>query len=160
MNSRLTGSAAPSSVRSPRAVLDHAPGVSPAIGDWTLSGQVRPIGFRRAFTFDEEWRCRRYRSKQVEAYAVRQSLDRLVITAVVKYFGQAGTCAYLRLRVRTPEAETVRISDAVNVHLAPDATVCGIELLNANEQLHGGDAGKLVLINEAHGDRQEVALGR
>jgi hypothetical protein len=29
-------------------------------------------GFRRTFAFDGEWRGRRYGSKQVEAYAVKQ----------------------------------------------------------------------------------------
>ena len=68
--------------------------------------------------------------------------------------------AYLRFQERTPEVETIRISDSVNVDLAPDGTVYGIELLNANEQLQGGDAGKLIVINEERGDRQEVPLGR
>jgi uncharacterized protein YuzE len=67
--------------------------------------------------------------------------------------------AYLRLQERVPDVETIRISDSVNVDLAPDGTVYGIELLNANEQLRSGDDGKLVVINEADGDRQEVALG-
>ena len=67
--------------------------------------------------------------------------------------------AYLRLQERTPQVETIRISDAVNIDLAPDGTVYGIELLNANEQLRTGDAGKLVVINEALGNRQEVSLG-
>ena len=43
--------------------------------------------------------------------------------------------------------------------VAPDGTVYGIELLNANAQLRAEDEGKLVLINEAKGDRQELALG-
>ncbi len=68
--------------------------------------------------------------------------------------------AYLRLRERTPEVETIRISDSVNIDLAPDGTVFGIELLNANEQLQAGDAGRLIVINEARGDRQEVTLGK
>jgi uncharacterized protein YuzE len=68
--------------------------------------------------------------------------------------------AYLRLQERTPEVETIRISDAVNVDVAPDGTVYGVELLNANEQLQAGDAGKLVVINEAVGDRQEVTLSK
>jgi uncharacterized protein YuzE len=68
--------------------------------------------------------------------------------------------AYLRLQERTSEVETIRISDAVNVDVAPDGTVYGIELLNANEQLQAGDAGKLIVINEAVGDRQEVTLGK
>jgi hypothetical protein len=49
------------------------------------------FGFRRNFTFVDEWRGRRSGSKQVEAYAVRQGVDWLVITVVVKYFGQEGT---------------------------------------------------------------------
>ena len=47
-------------------------------------------GFRRNFAFEGEWRGRRYGSKQVEAYAVKQGDDWLVITAIVKYFGQEG----------------------------------------------------------------------
>ena len=68
--------------------------------------------------------------------------------------------AYLRLYERTLQVETIRISDSVNIDLAPDGTVYGIELLNANEQLRAGDDGKLVVINEAVGDRQVVTLGR
>ena len=67
--------------------------------------------------------------------------------------------AYLRLQERTPQVETIRISDSVNIDLAPDGTVYGIELLNANEQIRTGDAGKLIVINEALGDRHEIFLG-
>lgn len=66
--------------------------------------------------------------------------------------------AYLRLRERTSQVETIRICDSVNIDLAPDGTVYGIELLNANEQLKAGDAGKLVVINGELGDRREVVL--
>ena len=66
--------------------------------------------------------------------------------------------AYLRLQDKLAQVDTIRISDSVNVDLAPDGTVYGIELLNANEQLQAGDAGKLVVINEACGDRQEFSL--
>jgi uncharacterized protein YuzE len=46
--------------------------------------------------------------------------------------------AYLRLpEPAAIEVETVRLSDELNVDLAPDGTVYGIELLNANEQLRG-----------------------
>jgi len=38
--------------------------------------------------------------------------------------------------------------------------VYGIELLNANEQLQASDDGTLVVINEAVGDRQEIAFTR
>ena len=66
--------------------------------------------------------------------------------------------AYFRLQEKTAEVETIRISDALNVDLAPDGTVYGIELLNANEQLQAGDDGALVVINEALGQRREIPL--
>jgi len=43
-------------------------------------------GFRRNFPFDNEWRGRYYRTKQVEAYAVRESTYWLVVTVVTRYF--------------------------------------------------------------------------
>ena len=43
-------------------------------------------GFRRNFPFDSEWRGRYFRSKQVEAYAVQEGLDWLVITVITRYF--------------------------------------------------------------------------
>lgn len=66
--------------------------------------------------------------------------------------------AYLRLQEKGTEVETIRISDALNVDVAPDGTVYGIELLNANEQLHASDDGTLVVINEAIGQRREIPL--
>ena len=49
--------------------------------------------------------------------------------------------AYLRLQARTAEVETVRVNDAIHVDVAPDGTVYGIELLNANEHLWAEDEG-------------------
>jgi len=43
-------------------------------------------GFRRNFMFEDEWRDRYYRTKQVEAYAVREDSDWLVITVITRYF--------------------------------------------------------------------------
>lgn len=68
--------------------------------------------------------------------------------------------AYLRLQEKTAEVETIRVSDELNVDLAPDGTVYGIELLNANEQLQGADEGALIVVNEALGERQEIPLAR
>lgn len=65
--------------------------------------------------------------------------------------------AYIRLRPATAEVETVRVSDEINIDLAPDGTVAGIELLNANEQLRG-DGGLLVVADEAEGREVTVAL--
>jgi uncharacterized protein YuzE len=66
--------------------------------------------------------------------------------------------AYLRLHAKTAEVETIHVSDEINVDLAPDGTVYGIELLNANVQFAREDAGHLVLQNEATGERTEVKL--
>jgi hypothetical protein len=43
-------------------------------------------GFRRNFPFNSEWRGRHYRTKQVEAYAVREGADWLVVTVITRYF--------------------------------------------------------------------------
>jgi len=66
--------------------------------------------------------------------------------------------AYLRLHEKPATVETIHISDELNVDLAPDGTVYGIELLNANEQLHGEDQGKLIVVNEALGEQREMLL--
>jgi len=66
--------------------------------------------------------------------------------------------AYLRLHEKTAHVETLHLSDEVNVDIAPDGTVYGIELLNANKQLRGEDHGKLVIVNEEMGERREVPL--
>jgi uncharacterized protein YuzE len=66
--------------------------------------------------------------------------------------------AYLRLHEKTAQVETVRVSESLNIDLAPDGTVYGIELLNANEQLRGREAGKLIVENIATGASTEVDL--
>jgi uncharacterized protein YuzE len=66
--------------------------------------------------------------------------------------------AYIRLHDKTAQVETIRVSEELNVDLAPGGTVYGMELLNANEQLLRMDQGKLVIINEALGGRQEISL--
>ena len=61
-------------------------------------------------------------------------------------YDPARNIAYVRLRDPAgAQVETIRLSDEVNVDLAPDGSVYGIELLNANAQLHEADGGKLVL---------------
>ncbi len=66
--------------------------------------------------------------------------------------------AYLRLHEKKAEVETIKVSDEVNIDIAADGTIYGIELLNANEQLRKEDEGKLLVVNEATGERAEVAL--
>lgn len=43
---------------------------------------------------------------------------------------------YIRFGEKGAEVETIHISDELNIDLAPDGTVYGIELLNANEQIN------------------------
>lgn len=66
--------------------------------------------------------------------------------------------AYIRFQERRAEVETIRISDELVVDVAPDGTIYGIELLNANEQLRREDTGRLLVINEATGERVELPL--
>ena len=68
--------------------------------------------------------------------------------------------AYICLKEKTAEVETLRISDEVNIDLAPDGTVYGIELLNANEQLAAEPNGKLVVVNEERDECSEIDLFR
>ena len=54
--------------------------------------------------------------------------------------------------------ETIRVSDELNVDIAPDGSVYGIELLNANEQLRAADGGKLALVDEVEGKELTLPL--
>lgn len=66
--------------------------------------------------------------------------------------------AYFRLHEKKGQVDTVRVSEELNVDIAPDGTVYGIELLDANSQLEAEDNGNLVIINESIGQRQELPL--
>ena len=66
--------------------------------------------------------------------------------------------AYIRFLEKRAEVETIRISDELVVDLAPDGTIYGVELLNANEQLRREDTGRLLVINEATGEHTELPL--
>ncbi len=66
--------------------------------------------------------------------------------------------AYLRLHEKTARVETLRLSDELNVDIAPDGTIYGIELLNANQQVRSEDQGNLVIVNEAIGDIRKIPL--
>ena len=66
--------------------------------------------------------------------------------------------AYIRLKEKMAGVETVHVSDSINVDLAPDGTVYGIELLDANEQLKGKETDKLILENLATGVSSAINL--
>lgn len=63
--------------------------------------------------------------------------------------------AYFRFHEKTEEVTTLKVSEELNIDIAPDGTVYGIELLNTNDQL-AEDRGKFIL--ELAGQRREIAL--
>ena len=66
--------------------------------------------------------------------------------------------AYIRLRERQGEVETIEVTADFLVDIDATGTVCGIELLNANEQLVEGDEGKLVFVNQLNGEKGELKV--
>ena len=63
--------------------------------------------------------------------------------------------AYIRFHDKGAEVEAIRVSEEMIIDIAPDGTVYGIELLNANEQLKREDGGKILFINVATNERAE-----
>lgn len=66
--------------------------------------------------------------------------------------------AYICFHEKASEVEAISMSDEVVIDMAPDGTIYGIELLNANQQLRHAEAGTLLVINEATGERAELPL--
>jgi len=66
--------------------------------------------------------------------------------------------AYIQLRPKSGKVRTVQVSDELNVDIARDGSVYGIELLNANEQLAKGK--NFVLENVTTGQREKLSLAR
>jgi len=141
------------------------------IVDAVVAGESYPVkfgrmGFRKTFSYmrsgvdactltkkskRSQWRYRTAGS------CLRQSADIFEDYMKLSY-DRDNNIAYLRLRPPGKEIETIRVSDELNVDLAPDGSVYGIELLNANEQLRGSDGGKLVLVDERDGREVELSL--
>jgi uncharacterized protein YuzE len=66
--------------------------------------------------------------------------------------------AYICFREKLSDVDSVRISDELVVDMAPDGTLYGIELLNANDQLRRDETEKLLIVNEATGEQVEFPL--
>jgi uncharacterized protein YuzE len=66
--------------------------------------------------------------------------------------------AYIYLQEKTTQVKTIQVSEQMNVDIAPDGTIYGIELLNANQQLGADSQGKLIVVNEALGESSEIQL--
>lgn len=65
--------------------------------------------------------------------------------------------AYPRLRENPGEVTTLHISDELNIDIAPNGAVSGIEFLNANEQLTA-PSGLLEFINQLSGHSETIKL--
>jgi uncharacterized protein YuzE len=65
---------------------------------------------------------------------------------------------YLRFQEPKGSVETIHISDQLNVDIAPDGSIYGIELLNANAQLRGENGSTLLVVNEALDEQTELTL--
>jgi uncharacterized protein YuzE len=64
--------------------------------------------------------------------------------------------AYIRIEAKTSGVKTVQVSEDMNIDLSPDGKVCGIELLNASEQLIKGK--KILFVDESTGKTRELSL--
>jgi len=65
---------------------------------------------------------------------------------------------YIRFKHKKADAESIKLSDELVIDLAPDGTVYGIELLNANEQMLRDDTGEFSVINEQTGEKTRFPL--
>lgn len=52
----------------------------------TFPAKFGRAGFRRNFHFDSIWRGRRYATKQIEAIAIKENNDWIVVTVITRYF--------------------------------------------------------------------------
>ena len=66
--------------------------------------------------------------------------------------------AYLQMRDKTEEVESIKISDEMTIDISPDGKVFGIELLNANDQLGLSQETPFVFINEKNKEKKELSL--
>jgi uncharacterized protein YuzE len=64
--------------------------------------------------------------------------------------------AYIQLQAKKEGVEAIKVSDELVVDMAPDGTIYGIELLNANEQLKRDKEGRLLVVNEATGETMDI----
>ena len=72
-------------------------------------------------------------------------------------YDPAANVAYISLRERQGDVETIEVTADVLLDIDETGQVCGIELLDAREQLKG-DGGRFVLVNRASGDEREMSV--
>jgi uncharacterized protein YuzE len=73
-------------------------------------------------------------------------------------YDPSANIAYIRLKKKTGKVNTVCVSDELNIDLAADGSVYGIEFLNANEQFRTSRTKMITLINEVSGEKCELPI--
>jgi uncharacterized protein YuzE len=74
-------------------------------------------------------------------------------------YDPASNIAYVRLKAKRGKVRTVTVSDELNVDVAADGSIYGIEFLNANQQLAAAGRGmKLTVENKSSGESRQVML--
>ena len=66
-------------------------------------------------------------------------------------YDAAANAAYLQLRDKTGDIETITVADELHVDLLPDGSVFGVEFLNAAEQFGAGWNGRIEVADRASG---------
>ena len=66
--------------------------------------------------------------------------------------------AYVQLKEKTGTVNSIKLSEEVVIDLAPDGSVYGIELLNANEQINADKEGNIQFINLLSGNSQILKI--
>lgn len=65
---------------------------------------------------------------------------------------------YIAFREKPEGVQTIHLSEELNIDIATDGTIYGIELLNANDQLAEGEFKKLIVENAATGESTQIKL--
>jgi uncharacterized protein YuzE len=73
-------------------------------------------------------------------------------------YDPAANVAYIRLREKQGDIETIQVTGDFLVDIDATGAVCGIELLNANEQLKGADDGNIVYVDPLSGEEQALKV--
>ena len=66
--------------------------------------------------------------------------------------------AYIRLKPAKRKVRTVTVSDELNIDIAEDGSIYGMELLNANAQLKADRQLAITIENSQSGECKEIAL--
>jgi len=68
--------------------------------------------------------------------------------------------AYVAIKSKPAKVNSIKLSDDFIVDMAPDGSIYGFELLNANEQLQQSDDGKLLFVNQLSGHEQQIEVNK